>query len=301
VRNFLTFLLFCWAVFSSNFLVADDRPFITWFNPPRNQQPGVEHKGYHSKAMNREVGYNIYLPPGYAASAERYRVIYWLHGRNGSESYDQFPVRYLDEGIRKGALPPMILVYANGGSQSFYSDSFDGKWPAETTLIKELIPHIDATQRTIAARDGRAIQGMSMGGFGALKLGFKYPGLFSSVIGFAGGYLDAGQIKEWRAAKAFATIFNNDTNLLLANHPATFARAHADKIRGRLAVRMYCGTADRLLENNRAMHRLLEELKIPHEYVEFDGIGHNLPKLAEQVKGDGFAFAARHFKLPTPR
>jgi endo-1,4-beta-xylanase len=74
---------------------------------------------------------------------------------------------------------------------SFYSDSFDGQWMAETTVIEELVPHIDATYRTIANRDGRAIQGMSMGGFGALKLAFKYPDLFSSVVAFAGGYRSA--------------------------------------------------------------------------------------------------------------
>jgi endo-1,4-beta-xylanase len=51
----------------------------------------------------------------------------------------------------------------------------------ETTVIKELIPHIDATYRTLTTQDGRAIQGGSMGGMGSLKFAFKYPGLFSSA------------------------------------------------------------------------------------------------------------------------
>src|SRR5439155_14475962 len=116
---------------------------MIWFNAPKNPQPGVVHKGYHSAAMDKEVGYNIYLPPGYEAGSQRYPVVYWLHGRNNTESSDSYPVQYLADGIAGGKLPPMILVYASGGSQTNYCDSYDGKYMAETTVIKELIPHID--------------------------------------------------------------------------------------------------------------------------------------------------------------
>ena len=79
---------------------------MIWFNVPKNPQPGVVHKGYHSPSMNKEIGYNIYLPPGYEAGSKRYPVVYWLHGRNNTESSDSYPIEYLSDGIADGKLPP---------------------------------------------------------------------------------------------------------------------------------------------------------------------------------------------------
>ena len=130
---------------------------MIWFNEPKNPQPGVTHHGYHSASMNKEVGYNIWLPPGYESSSRRYPAVYWLHGRNNTESSDQYPVHFLDAAIEKGTLPPMILVFASGGSQTNYCDSYDGKYLGETTVIKELIPYIDSiTVPSLLATDGRS-------------------------------------------------------------------------------------------------------------------------------------------------
>jgi S-formylglutathione hydrolase FrmB len=187
------------------------------------------------------------------------------------------------------------MVYASGGSQTNYCDSYDGKYMAETTVIKELIPHIDKNYRTIPSRDGRALQGMSMGGFGAMRLALKYPDLFSSVVAFAGGYRWPEETRV-NPHPSFAEMFNSDPEIFRASHPETWARRNADKIRGKLAIRIYVGTEDPGLKGNRRMHALLDELKIPNGYQEFDGIAHNLKLLAAQVKEENFAFAARNFR-----
>src|ERR1051326_6388307 len=82
---------------------------MIWFNEPKNPQPGVTHHGCHSASMNRQVGYNVWLPPKYESSGRRYPVVYWLHGRNNTESSDQYPVHFLAAGIEKGPGPPRIL------------------------------------------------------------------------------------------------------------------------------------------------------------------------------------------------
>ena len=227
---------------------------MCFFNPPARPLPLEEHRGYESAAMNTKVGYNIYLPPGYgdAGNTNRYPVIYWLHGRGCSESNDQFPVSTVDAAIRTKAIPPLIFVYVSGGGMSFYSDSFDGQWMAETTIIKELIPHIDAAYRTVANRNGRAVQGMSMGGFGALKLALKYPDLFSSVVAFAGGYRSVEGLQADEVSREiFKRVFGGDARRFLANHPATIAKANAQEVRNRVAIKMLVGLEDSLLENNR--------------------------------------------------
>jgi S-formylglutathione hydrolase FrmB len=278
---------------------GEAEPFMVWNNPPSKPIPHLQHHSYPSAAMGTEVGYNIYLPPGYATdTGRRYPVVYWCHGRGCTESNDQFPAGLIDDGIRRKFLPPMIVVYLSGGSRSFYSDSVDGRWLAETTIIRELIPHIDAKWRTIAARDGRAIQGMSMGGFGALKLALKYPDFFSSAVAFAGAFRQPEEMTEKSNAEIFARMFNDDADVFLANHPATIARTNRRKILdSELAVRLYVGTADGLLESSRAMHRVLTEIGLSADCIEFHNVRHDLPKLAELIKTDALEFAVTHFGI----
>ena len=126
-----------------------------WVNQPKPGQlpAGVNHLTYYSQSMKHDVGYCIYLPPDYdAAKDARYPVIYNLHGAGGNELHGFEQAALLDKGIRAGKLPPMILVMPNGGKTTYYKDSYDGKFMGETTIVRELIPHIDKTYRTVASR-----------------------------------------------------------------------------------------------------------------------------------------------------
>ena len=148
-----------------------ERPQGEWLDPNRSEPKGTKYKTFSSKVLGgRDVSYLIYLPPDYEQQTARYPVIYWLHGyggniRAGATAF----VPQLDCAIREVALPPMIAVMVNGKGASFYRDTPNGEAPVESVVIKDLIPHIDATYRTIADRTGRIIQGYSMGGYGAFK------------------------------------------------------------------------------------------------------------------------------------
>src|SRR5678816_3664115 len=141
-----------------------------WNNEPAAPLPaGVRHKTFRSASMGVEVGYNVYLPPDYATdTARRFPVVYWLHGLGGNETSGVFPAD-VDAAVRAAAIPPLILISANGGARTRYHDSADGKIMADTLIAKELVAHVDKAYRTIASRDGRSVQGISMGGNGALK------------------------------------------------------------------------------------------------------------------------------------
>jgi enterochelin esterase-like enzyme len=266
---------------------------MTWFNPPGKAQPGIIHNGYDSPSMKLKVGYSIYLPEGYEGGSQRYPVVYWLHGRGGTESSGGYPLHYLTDAVAAKKLPPMIVVYVSGGSQTNYCDSYDGKYMGETTVVKELIPYIDQHYRTLTSRENRSIQGMSMGGFGTMRLGLKYPDLFSSIVAFAGGYRFPDEMDT--AHQSFKEMFNNDADIFRANHPETWARRNLDRIRGKVAIQMYVGDQDPGLKGNRRMHAVLDQLGIPCGYQEFPGIAHNLGKLAEQVQIGNFSIAARTF------
>ena len=103
--------------------------------PGRELPPNVTHHTFFSEAAGVEVGYCIYLPPGYKQSKKkRYPVIYNLHGNGGNEFHSFEDAALLHKEISSGKTPAMIMVLPNGGRSTFYKDSFDGKFPIETTL-----------------------------------------------------------------------------------------------------------------------------------------------------------------------
>lgn len=267
-----------------------------WVNPPEEAVPGVEHHSFPSASMLRGVGYNIYLPPGYAqATDRRYPVIYHLHGFGDTESRHLRNITILDEAIRKGEVPPMILIYAFGGRTSFYADSPDRTVMSETCIIHELIPHVDKTYRTIPTRAGRAIHGWSMGGAGALKFAFKHPDLFSSVVANGPGMTDS-QTMQAKYNAVLLKMFGGDARRYEQEAFWTWIRKNTDRARGQLAVRVVIGTKDASLGDARKIHALLDELNFPHEFEEVPDVPHRPMQLYPLAGLRSLQFSARQFR-----
>ena len=144
----------------------------------------------------------------------------------------------------------MIAILVNGMTDSFYNDSPDGKWPMESVIVKELIPHVDKTYRTVPQRGSRAIEGYSMGGYGAAHLGFKYPDLFG-VVGINAGALI--QLNAQTMPDIFTKMFGADAANVKANDPFELVRKNADAIRGKTTIRLAVGDQDGLQENDKRL------------------------------------------------
>jgi enterochelin esterase-like enzyme len=145
---------------------------------------------FYSTILAGEFEYSVYLPAGYETSSQRFPTIYLLHGRGDSMVSWQLIQTDLDQQIAEGRVPPMIAILPDVPSSkraSYYIDSgyalepIRGD-PVETAFIQELIPHIDATYRTIPARSARAIAGYSMGGYAAARYPLAHPDQFSATI-----------------------------------------------------------------------------------------------------------------------
>ncbi|WP_328333502.1 alpha/beta hydrolase-fold protein [Kribbella sp. NBC_00382] len=169
-----------------NFLLPSAGPTTS----PKAPEPGtITAASLHSSTLGEDLAYNVYLPAGYAATTTRYPVLYLLHGRGDSmAAWTQVKGR-LDSMIADGEIPPTIAIMPDApwsSRASYYVDSaYKGKdpgRPVETALIHDLVPHVDATYRTITDRTGRAIAGYSMGGSGALRYSMVYPELFGAAI-----------------------------------------------------------------------------------------------------------------------
>lgn len=287
------------AMFSSRrrMLAADTPGDSTldgpWVNPPSEKErvEGVTHRAFRSEAMRRDIGYNIYLPPQYAAQPERrFPVVHHLHGRTDSESTHLYNLRLLVEAVRSGQMPPAICVYAYAGRLSFFMDWKDGSVKSESAVL-ELVRHVDATFRTQADRAHRGLIGWSMGGWGALKLAFRRPELFSAAVSLSGGFLTIEEMHEI-VEGTFESTFGSDADCYAANSPLTLAFSRSPVVRDRLKIRLVVGDQDFLIEHNRRMHRLLDEAKLAHEYAELPGLGHDPRRVYEAAAVPAFRFLA---------
>jgi S-formylglutathione hydrolase FrmB len=137
-------------------------------------------------ALKSPTGVRILLPADYDQQTDRYPVLYLLHGAQGNDT--DWTTHADAEAITAGA--PLIVVMPDGGKGGWYTDWVNrrayGPPEWETYHVNELIPWVDDHYRTIATRDGRAIAGLSMGGFGAMSYASRHPDLFTWAGSFSG-------------------------------------------------------------------------------------------------------------------
>ncbi len=265
-----------------------------WVEPTREEPPGTKYKTFQSKTIDGPVSYLIYLPPDYdRETTKRYPVLYFIPGGAGNQRGGGGIVGVLDAAIRKGDVPPLIVVLAHQPPQGMWSDSSDGKQPVETVIIKDLIPHVDQTYRTIAERRARWIEGFSMGGRGAALLGFKNPELFGGVSILAGALMDFEFFTKFNNGEMFKSVYGEKRDNFDKHDPYKLAEKNIDAIRGKTLVRIMVGDKDTMgsqyvtgytcFKANQEFHEHLDRLKIPHDYIELPGVGHGY--LAQFSKG----------------
>jgi enterochelin esterase-like enzyme len=264
--------------------------------------PRVQFQTFDSAAAKSKVSFHVYLPEAYGKNQTlRFPTLYWLHGSGGGLRGIAPMSAWIDAAIREGKIPPMIIVFPNGLASSMWCDSKDGAVPMETLVIKELVPHIDATFRTLARREGRIIEGFSMGGYGAARLGFKYSELFGSISILAAGPLDlefAGPRATGNPAereRILKTTFGGDLDYYRSQNPITVVQQQADAVRGKIRVRMAVGSTDNTAPLNRAYSEKLTSLNIAHTFALLPGVGHDTLALLKGLGEENWKFYREAF------
>ncbi len=159
------------------------------------------------------IEYDVYLPDGLDRAASPLPVVYLLHGfgASGKEWQDAGGLlELLDDLIGSGTIAPLIAVMPSAG-KSWYVDSarFGGPGDYETAIIKTLVEEIDHRFPTSKSAAGRGVVGISMGGFGALRLAFKHPDVFGSVVALSPGLFEPGGL-SWCHGPAGARSATRD-------------------------------------------------------------------------------------------
>ncbi|RDI76199.1 putative esterase [Gaiella occulta] len=215
----------------------------------------------------------VYLPPGYARhAATRYPVFYLLHGFPGRPAAFLQTVRLgvvEDILLAKRKARPLILVMPFGSTGTFTDKEWANGVRAgegwETFVARDLVRAIDARYRTVRSGGGRALGGLSEGGYGAVNIGLHHPGRFRVLESWS-GYMLAD-----RARSIFGTdprrLAHNSPLLELPGRAAALRRAHT-------FVWFYSGRRDKLRVQNAAFASALARARIPHRFFLVSG-GHN--------------------------
>jgi len=280
--------------------------FAGW-NNNASVPAGCQHLTFNSKANNTTIGYVVYLPPKYnTETTTRYPVLYSFHGMGGNEGSNTQIATTLQSLINANTVKPYIIVFVCGRENTFYADSKDGTVKCETSIISELIPHVDSLFRTIPDREHRATHGFSMGGFGALCYAFKHFNMFSSVTTNCAALVTWDTLRDQTFDKSIPNqIFGADANYFNNNYyPPTFVNKNADtlkKLNMRVRITENPGdvTMGPLYAYNRSMWNLLKSKGI---YVEVDsaaGSGH-APVYTGTSAENMLKFISANFAAATP-
>jgi enterochelin esterase-like enzyme len=249
------------------------------FPPPHDPafvtvRGSVQHITVASDALGgRSQDVYVYLPPGYAQHPQtHYPVLYLLHGFPGRPLAFLLTVRMgvvEDELVARHEARPLILVLPFGSTGTFTDEEWaNGVGPADgwaTFVSRDVVHAIDTRYRTIAGRSGRAIGGLSEGGYGAINIAMQHPHEFSVVESWSG----------YEEAAHDHAIFGRALAGLERNSPLDRLRSTAPALR-RLHTYFwfYTGTDDSLRHENEAFARALGKAHVAHHYLELAG-GHN--------------------------
>ncbi|MCF2846874.1 esterase family protein [Pseudoalteromonas sp. ACER1] len=228
---------------------------------------------FKGKKTSIEKPVTVTLPDGYQDS-KKYNVIYVLHGYSGNHS-DWTKLTNIE---KLADQYDVIIVNPDGNFGSWYLDSdIDKSSQYETYIADDLLNYIDSEYSTNRSKSGRAITGLSMGGFGALHIAINHPEQFAAVSGISAGVDVRPFSAEFDLEKVLGSYAENkekwDSIAIINNlHKIAAGNTAWKKGADTLPIMLDIGVDDFFIEQNRALHQAMLKMRIRHDYVERPGI-----------------------------
>ena len=278
-------------------------------------QSRIDCSALDSHILRQVIHYCVYLPADYDSSAakrppKRYPALYFLHGLGDNEQtlFNSGGWTLLEDLRNQGKMGDFLIV-APEGRRSFYINSADGSVRYNDFFLQEFLHHIESKYRIHPGRAGRAISGISMGGYGALRFAFAHPELFSAVSAQSAALitespqtLDSASQAGAPLAGVLAAVFGKPINVSHwnDNSPFVLAKRNATALR-KLAIYFNCGQDDNygFEKGAAALHNELQKEGVKHEYHPYPG-DHSLPYFLSHF-AEVMEFHSRAFGLlPKP-
>jgi S-formylglutathione hydrolase FrmB len=250
-------------------------------------QSRIDCSALNSHILRQPIHYCVYLPAGYDAGAaekpaRRYPVLYFLHGLGDNEQtlFNSGGWTLLDDLLKQHKMGDFLIV-APEGKRSFYINSADGSVRYDDFFVQEFMPQIESKYRVRAGRAGRAISGISMGGYGALRFAFAHPELFSAVSAQSAALITESPAELDAAARTgspvtglLGAVFGQpiDVPHWNANSPFVLAKKNATALR-KVSIYFNCGQDDNygFEKGAAALHEQLQKEGVAHQYHSYPG------------------------------
>ena len=250
-------------------------------------QSRIQCNALNSRILKYPVHYCVYLPASYDSGStntvpEHYPVLYFLHGLGDNEKtlFNSGGWTLLDDLRQQHKLGDFLIV-APEGRRSFYINSADNSVRYSDFFLQEFIPLVEKKYRIAKGRSNRAISGISMGGYGALRFAFSHPEMFSAVSAQSAALitespqdLDTAARSGAPLGKMLADVFGNpiDSFHWKNNDPFVLAQKNAAALK-RLAIYFNCGQDDNygFEKGAAALHEELQKEGVKHEYHLYPG------------------------------
>jgi S-formylglutathione hydrolase FrmB len=280
-------------------------PFVPRGTPVPPAQPVVSQdvqdkargtvikKTLMSDVLKKQVSYNVVLPAAYGNDDRKYPVIYLLHGAWGG--FDDWNTK---SGVAAyAAMTDFIVVMPDSNGNSWYNDS-PGSGRVETYITDELRKDVEKSYRTINTRSGRALVGLSMGGYGALHLATEHNQLYCAAASLSGAVAWGTSTFDKNLSTMAKDLYPNETELNYLQDaliPSVLKHLKNGNYEGP-SLYFDCGKEDFLIKSNQELETALLSKQIPHEYAEFDG-AHTWTYWDGHIR-DAFQFMKRQLSKP---
>lgn len=254
-----------------------------------------------SRILGRSVAYCVILPPGYGQDANRrYPVLYYFHGLGDNEQmFRSGGFNLIEELWDRRELADFIVV-SPAGYASFFMNSHDGRFRYDDFFLREFMPWMESHYQIAARRDSRGISGISMGGYGALRMAFLHPRLFGSVSAHSAALMErlpsvaVNNPAEIGRLQLLGNVFGSPPDRLFwdRNNPLKIARTA--ELAG-MKIYFDCGAQDDygFEAGAQALHKVLAARHLPHEF-HLDPGGHNWSYFAAHLP-ESFRFHSGAF------
>ncbi len=244
---------------------------------------------FFGAAIQKAAGMNVIIPENLKGRAP---VLYLLHGL--SDDYTGWCRR---TSIERYVSNMKLIVVMPDSNRGWYTNSVHPPGLRfEDHIMKDVIGFVERTFPVICERHGRAIGGLSMGGYGAIKLALKHPDVFCSAHSHSGALTRLAALAQATQTDSYIleakAIFGTSA---AGGREDCVALAETCPRSRRPCLWIDCGTQDSLIQDNRQMHRHLLKLRYKHTYHEYPG-AHDWPYWDAHIQ-DALAFHAKNLKI----
>jgi hypothetical protein len=275
---------------------SPNRPWLTWATSGSGRLTGFSLPAPWTGGVSTTAQLEVYTPPGYSPnSGHSYPVIYEVPWGSSAWTLGANIQTELNALIDDGTMPPTIVVFvdAAGGphADSECANSADGREWFDTYVRRTVVGWVDSRYRTIATPAGRAVMGMSQGGYCAAVLALRHPDVFGTAISFS-GYFQAGLF-----GVTATSIFAGNPALLAAASPLTIAPQLPAAVRTSLAFILVSEPGQPLYGTQATQFaRVLQESGYPLVAINAS-VGHGWTEVRQMLPGVLRDWASRLARL----